>query len=429
MSAIRAAQVLACVVGLSLLVRADDWPQWRGPQRDGRTTLKTPDAWPDHLEKRWEVEVGLGHSSPVVVGKRVYQFSRRGDNEELTCLNVADGTVVWRQGYAAPYQVNPVAAMHGKGPKSTPVVTEGRIVTLGISGIVTCWDAKSGKTLWQREFSKQFTNTSPLYGAAMSPAVADGKCIVHVGGHDKGALLALDVQSGQTVWSWNDDGPAYTSPLVVTLDEVPQVVTQTQKACVGVGLDNGELLWRIPFTTEYDQNSVTPLEYQGSIIFSGINKGVDRYRIEEVEEEWETDKLWSEKEASLYMSSPVADGERLFGFSHKQKGQLFALDLTTGKMLWTSEGRMGENASLVLTGKTLWALTTGGELIVFKASDKQFDPQARYKVADTPTWAHPAVTASSVFVKDENHLACWQMPQRMGPARAAKNGPSKNGAD
>lgn len=410
----------AAALGAAALGAVDDWPQWRGPQRDGRaSSFQPPAQWPSQLVERWRVEVGLGHSSPVVVGNKVYLFSRRGEDEVLGAFNLADGKALWHHGYTAPYQVNPVAAMHGKGPKSTPAVADGRVVTLGISGIVTAWDAQSGKTLWQREFSKQFPQTSPLYGAAMSPVLVDERCIVHVGGHDKGALVALDVKTGETLWSWNDDGPGYSSPLVVTLDDVPQVITQSQKACIGIRLENGELLWRIPFTTEYDQNSVTPLEHEGSVIFSGINKGVERYRIEEVEDEWETDKLWSEKEVSLYMSSPVSDGERLFGFSHKQKGQLFALDLTTGKMLWTSGGRLGDNAALVLTGKVCWALTSEAELIVFKASDREFEQLARYRVAETPTWAHPAVLGSGVLIKDETHLTFWQLPKRSGAAQPA----------
>lgn len=391
----------------------EEWPQWRGPHRDGQVVgFNAPATWPKELQRRWQVEVGLGHSSPVAADQKIFVFSRRGDDEVLACLNPADGKELWQHGYPAPYQVNSVAALHGKGPKSTPVVAGGRVFTFGISGLLSCWDAKTGKLAWRREFSKQFEKTSPLYGAAMSPIVEADKCIVHVGGPDKGALVALDVKNGETLWSCAEDGPSYASPVVATLDDVRQVVTQSQKACLGVDLSDGKLLWRIPFQTEYDQNIVTPIEHEGSMIFSGINKGVDRYRIEKKDDEWETDNTWENKEVSLYMSSPVADGETLFGFSHRQKGQLFALDLTTGKTLWTSDGRLGDNASLVRTGKVLWALTTQGDLIVFKASEKQFEPLAHYRVAETPTWAHPVFLPAGVLVKDETKLTLWQFPKK-----------------
>jgi outer membrane protein assembly factor BamB len=391
----------------------EDWPQWRGPHRDGQAIgFKIPTTWPKALEQRWQVEVGLGHSSPVAAEDKIYIFTRRGDDEVLACLNPSDGKELWQHGYPAPYQANAVAAMHGKGPKSTPVVAEGRVFTFGISGILTCWNAKTGKLAWQREFSKQFEKTSPLYGAAMSPIIEQDKCIVHVGGPDKGALLALDVKTGETIWSCPEDGPGYASPIVATIDEVRQAITQSQKACLGVDATDGKLLWKIPFQTEYDQNVVTPIEHEGSLIFSGLNKGVDRYRIEKQDDEWETDKTWENKEVSLYMSSPVADGETLFGFSHRHKGQLFAMDLTTGKTLWTSDGRLGDNASLVRTGKVLWALTTTSELIVFKASEAQFEPVAHYRVADTPTWAHPVIMPGGVLVKEETKLTFWRLPKK-----------------
>ncbi len=401
---------LLVIVGYGVV---DEWPQWRGPHRDGQVIgFNTPPTWPKTLQQRWQVEVGLGHSSPVAADHKLYVFTRRGDDEVLTCLDPSDGKELWRRSYPAPFQVNPVAAMHGKGPKSTPVVTLGRVFTVGIAGIVTCWDATTGKLVWQREFSKQFEKTAPLYGAAMSPAVEGDKCIVHVGGPDQGALMALDVKNGDTIWSCPEDGPGYSSPVVATLEDVRQVVTQSQKACIGVDLSDGKLLWRIPFQTEYDQNAVTPWEHEGSLIFSGINKGVDRYRIEKQDDEWETDKTWENKEVSLYLSSPVAEGETLFGFSHRHKGQLFAMDLTTGKTLWTSDGRLGDNASLVRTGKVLWALTSQSELIVFKASETQFEPLAHYRVAETPTWAHPVILATGVLVKDESKLTLWQFPKK-----------------
>jgi outer membrane protein assembly factor BamB len=401
-----------CLLVLLLAAAApcatEEWPQWRGPNRNGQSNgVKPPAAWPKTLDVRWQVEVGLGHASPVVADRKVYAFARRGEDEVLACLNLADGKTRWQQKYPAPYQVNAVAMMHGKGPKSTPVVAGGRVFTFGISGILSCWDAKTGKLNWRREFSKQFEATSPLYGAAMSPAVEGEKCIVHIGGPDKGALVAVDVRTGETIWSWADDGPAYASPIVVTIDGVRQVVTQSQKACIGVELEEGKLLWKIPFQTEYDQNAVTPIEHEGSLIFSGVNKGIDRYRVQKQDDEWETDNIWENKEVSLYMSSPVTDGETLYGFSHRHKGELFAMDLTTGKTLWTSDGRLGDNASLVETGNVIWALTSQSELLAFRASDKQFDLLAHYKVAETASWAHPVILAGGVLVKDESKLTLW----------------------
>jgi outer membrane protein assembly factor BamB len=169
---------------------------------------------------------------------------------------------------------------------------------------------------------------------------------------------------------------------------------------------------------------VTPVVYQQSVICSGYNRGIDRYRIEKQGDTWVTDKIWENKEVSLYMCTPVTSGERLFGFSHRQKGQLFALDITTGRTLWTSEGRMADNASLIRTGDVVWALTTQAELVLFRDSDQQFEELARYKVAESPTWAHPLVTAGSVLIKDETKLTKWrfQPPGTQPAAGASRRG-------
>jgi outer membrane protein assembly factor BamB len=419
------ARFASVVLGIGLVwaagsaTAAENWSQWRGTNRDGVVLDVAPrKTWPPELQLKWQIEVGFGHSSPIVAGDRVYIFTRQDDKEVIRAVSQADGKEIWAHNYVAPYEVSPPAAGHGKGPKSTPIVADGRLFTLGISGILSCWDAASGELKWRKEFSKQFKHTSPLYGTAMSPLVDHGRLIVHVGGHDAGALIALDVADGEVAWTWDGDGPGYSSPIIAELSGTRQVITQTQNACVGIAADNGELLWKIAYKTEFDQNSVTPVVYEQSVICSGYNRGIDRYRIEKQGDEWLTDKIWENREVSLYMSTPVMSGQRLFGFSHRQKGQLFAIDITTGRTLWTGEGRLADNVALVRTGDVLWALTTQAELVVFRDSDKQFEQLARYKVGETPTWAHPVIATGSVIVKDETKLTKWKLPVPAPPAAA-----------
>ena len=388
---------------------ASDWPQWRGPNRDGQATgFKAPAHWPAQLQKRWQVDVGLGRSSPIVAGPNAYVFSRREELEVLACIRLADGKELWHGSYAAPYEFDSPSDGHDKGPQSTPVVVDTHILTFGINSTLTCWIRSNGRIKWQRDFSKLFKEAGPLE-SAMSPVVEGDKCIVHVGGQEHGALLALNLHDGATLWSWSGDGPGDASPIVATLDGERQIVTQSAKACVGVDIDDGALLWSIPYQNEGDRNSVTPLAHEGSIIFSCSDNGLDRYHVERVDEQWEADSSWDNKEVSLGLSSPVIEGDRLFGFSHRHKGQLFAVDLTTGKTLWTSAGRLGESAALVGTGKVLWALTTAGELLVLKASDTEYQELARYKVATTATWAHPVILPDGVLIKDESKLTSWKL--------------------
>jgi outer membrane protein assembly factor BamB len=216
--------------------------------------------------------VGEGHSSPVTSEGRIYVLARQGEDEVVLCLEASTGKQLWRASYPAAYTMNPAATGHGKGPKSTPVVSGGKLFTFGINGVLSCFDARSGKLHWRKEFSKQYTNTSPLYGTAMSPIVANGLCIVHVGGEDKGALTAFDIETGAVRWANAGDGPAYSSPLLATLAGEPQLVTYTQSNVVGIAATSGKLLWKMANKVPYDVNSVSPVVYKDLVIFSIYEK-------------------------------------------------------------------------------------------------------------------------------------------------------------
>ena len=390
------------------LVFAQDWNQWRGPSRTGVTTaFKAPASWPERPRQVWKVQAGEGHSSPIVAADRVYLLSRISGQEVVTAYEVATGKEVWRQRYDAPYEMNSAATSHGKGPKSTPVFDRGRLYTFGIGGILSAWNAASGKLLWRTDFKKDFPSTSPDFGVAMSPIVASDKLIVHAGGPGNGAVLALNPLTGKQVWSWKGEGPAYASPVAATIDGVPQIVTQTQKHVIGLSLADGKLLWQIPFTTEYDQNSVTPVVTRDLVIFSGIGKPLAAYRIAREGDKWAATMAWQNESLPMYMSSPVAAGGQLYGLSQRSRGQFFCVDSLTGKTLWTSRGREGENAALALAGDLLLVTTTEGELVVMRASPKAFEIVKRYTIAESAVWAHPAPTAAGVLIKDAESLTYW----------------------
>ncbi len=389
---------------------AQDWPQWRGPGRDGVVSSFTaPATWPQELKLQWKVDVGIGYSSPVVVEGKVYVLSRQGEREIISCVELASGRLRWQEGYPAPYTVNSAARSHGKAPKATPVVNDGKLFTLGISGILSSLDAETGALRWRKEFDDQFSETSPLYGAAMSAVVDNGTLIVHVGGHGEGALRAFDADTGEVKWSWEGDGPGYTSPIIVELGGTRQLVTQTQESMAGFAVDTGKLLWSIPFSTSYTQNIVTPVVYEGTLIFSGLGKGIMAIKPTRRGDEWTTPKVWENSDLSMYMSSPVVVGDLLFGLSQYKSGQFFCLDPRTGNLHWVSDGRQGENAAILSAGEVLFLLTEGADLIVAKASGKGFEEIQTYSVANSPTYAHPVVLGSRMLIKDESTLALWAL--------------------
>lgn len=388
------------------LLGAAEWNQWRGPQRDGVTAdFKAPATWsPTSLAKKWTVPVGEGHSSPVISGERVFVFAREEDKEVMRCLNLADGKVVWQEAYAAPYEMNPAARAHGKGPKSTPAVTDGRVFALGINGHLSAYDAKTGAVLWRKDFAGEFKATAPVFGAAASPLVDGKNVIVHVGGEDNGALTAFDVATGKVSWKWDGDGPAYSSPVIATFGGIRQLITQTQKHCVSVDPKDGKLLWKIPFATPYDQNSVTPVVAGDLVIFGGVQKPTFAVKVTGAAEPVQA---WDVREITMYMSTPVLNGTTLYGMSDKQRGSLFALDVTSGTVLWKGEGRLGENASLTDIGSALLVMSTSGELMVEQKGAKELKETAKLKVSDSPVWASPVVAGEKMVIKDKTNLMLY----------------------
>jgi outer membrane protein assembly factor BamB len=398
-------------IAFAALAAAQDWNQWRGPNRDG---VAAEDAIPAALPEKvgppvWQVTVGEGHSSPVLAGDRVYAFARRGEKEFLACYSLTSGKVLWETGYAAPYRVNSAAQRHGPGPKATPTVAGGAVYTLGISGILSSFDAATGKLRWQKEFGSRYPSTSPLYGAASSPLVAGDRVIAAVGGHGKGALVALAAANGSPQWIWDADGPAYASPVMWNVQGTGQVVTQSQNYVLGVSPESGQLLWKIPFTTSYDQNAVTPVPAGEMLIYGGLANGITAIRVTRKGNAWETQKAWHTDEQSLYMNSPVLHGNLLFGFSHRNRGQYFCLDARTGKTLWTGPPRAGENAAIVRAGDRLILLNTEAELVIAKASAGGLELIRKFMAADSPTWAHPAPAGGRILIKDATTLRCLRI--------------------
>ena len=389
---------------MSLPATAQDWPQWRGPDRDGAVAaFDVPSSWPAELTQQWKVEVGFGYATPILVGDRVYMFARQDDDEVMMALDAESGETVWRTSYDATFNMMPATRRHGPGPKSTPTYADGRLFTLGISGIVTAFDADTGRQLWQRPADR----VEPLYHTGQSPFVDGNVMILHVGGQDDGALTAFDVATGDVKWSWDGDGPAYGSPIVVELEGVRQVVTFTQENLVGVSVETGALLWRRPYTTPSTTTSQTPNIYQNDVIEAGRGNGITRFRVVREGNAWTTENVWHTDEVSIHMSNGVVVDGVLFGLSHLNSGQYFGLDLDTGQVLWTSPPRQADNAAFQYAGTTVFSLEADAELVVFPTSRTGFEPVQRYEVATSATWSQPTLAGNRVFVKDVESLTLW----------------------
>ena len=393
---------IACSVG----VQAQDWPQWRGPARDGAiAAFIEPASWPAALTKRWQVDVGSGYATPLIVGDRVYAFSREGEDEVLRALDAATGKQIWRASYAAAFAMNPATRQHGPGPKSTPTYADGRLFTLSMTGVVLAFDARDGRMLWQAAAPV----VQPQYHTAMSPVVDGSSVVAHIGGQDQGALTAFDVATGKVRWQWTGDGPAYGSPVVTTIGGVRQVVTFTQQNFVGVSAADGSLLWRRPYTTGATTTSQTPVFHKDLVIESGRGNGITAFRPVVANGTWTTPNVWHTDEVSVHLSDVVAVDGVIYGLSHLNRGQYFALDLDSGKVLWKGEPRRAEHAAIARAGRTLFSLEDDGELVVMRASRTGLEQVTSYEVATSATWAQPAISRNRIFVRDVSTLALWTL--------------------
>jgi outer membrane protein assembly factor BamB len=383
-----------------------DWPQWRGPNRDGVISSFTePKPWPEKLTRKWKVEVGLGYATPVVIGNRVYMFARQGDEEVLGALDADTGKVLWRATYPAAFTISPAAARHEKGPKATPTFADGKLFTLGMTGIVSAFDAATGKRLWQTPPSQP----GPLYHTSMSPLIDRGLAIVHVGSHGRGALTAFDVNTGAVKWRWDGDGPGYGSPIVAEFDGTRQIITFTQDNLVGVSASTGALLWKRRFETNYTQNCITPVLYGQTVIVSGLDKGVTAFKMVKANGQWNPVNVWENTEVSMYMTNGVIVHDAFVALSHKNSGQFFALDAKTGKTVWKSAPRQATNAAISRAGDLLFILKDDAELLIARSGAKGLETVKTYAVADSATWSAPAVSGRRLFVKDVASLTLWTM--------------------
>jgi outer membrane protein assembly factor BamB len=400
--------LLGCVVIWRPSAGAQDWPQWRGPNRDGViANFTAPSVWPKTLKQLWKTPVGSGYSSPVVSRDKAWIHSRNGEEEVVSCLDLKTGKIVWSKSYAVAFNKNQYATRMGKGPFATPVLHAGRLYTLGATAILSCFDAASGELKWRKEFGAP--DTSKMFcGTAFSPIVDGGKLIVHTGDDIKGGvMLALDPATGAETWKWTGEGPGYASPIVVEFDKTRQIVTMTDKSVIGIEARTGKLLWRTAWPDEWNENIVTPIQYKNLLIFSGVRKGTVAVQPVKTGNEWSAKQVWHNPDIAMYMNSPVLDGEHLYGMSSKRKGQYFCLEAATGKTLWATEGREGAQASVVGAKDLLLILTADSNLIVSRKDAKAFTQLAKYAVADSPTYAHPVVLDNRILVKDDAATILW----------------------
>jgi outer membrane protein assembly factor BamB len=403
---------LAALVILSGALVAADWPQWLGPRRDGSSTEKVA-PWTGPLKVLWRHAVGEGHSSPVVADGRVYLHVKadNGDSESLYAFDAASG----RQSWSTSYPRAPYKGLFGSGPRATPSVVGDKVYTYGITGILTCFDAKNGKALWQVDTLKEFQAPKLFFGASCSPLVEKDLVLINVGG--KGAsIVAFNKGSGKVVWKKLSDGASYSSPIVFGEGYTREALFLTQDGLVGLRPADGLVFWQFPFKDKLSESSTTPVRVGGLLLGSSITAGSVALRLTTESGQPRVSQAWKKPELTCYFSTPVAVGkDHLYlvtgALPPASKATLRCVEAATGKELWQKPGVGTYHASLLRTGDgKLLMLEEKGDLVLIEPSPKEYRELARTHVCGQ-TWAHPALANGRLYVRDGKELLCLELPR------------------
>lgn len=385
---------------------SQDWPQWRGISRDSKVTgFKAPASWPTELKQEWKVTVGFGDATPVLSGNKIYLNTRQGNDEVILCLDAGTGKELWKDKYPSAAVTGP-AGSH-PGPRSTPAVSNGKIVTFGASAILSCLDVKTGKVIWRRENPASLV---PQFFTGMSPLIVDNICIAHVGTKDNGEVLALDINSGSEKWKWSGDGPAYASPSVMIVDGKKHLIVQTEKNLMALNLTDGKLLWQVATPVQQRfYNCVSPYIDGQTIYYSGQGTGIKAIKVEKAGNEYVTKELWANSEIGAKWNTPVLKNGFLYGFTDQKR--IYCLNATTGQTAWIDNAVNNDFASIVDCGSVMIGLPSTANLIVLKPESKAYTEVAHYKVSETPIYAFPVISGNKIFIKDAESLILYRINQ------------------
>ena len=395
-----AVPLAAWAAGLTLV--AQDWPQFLGPQRDG--TYSGPpiaESWPASGPTRvWARQVGAGFAGPAVVGDRVILFHRIGRDEVVEALAAETGETIWRYDYPTSYRDD---FGFDEGPRSVPVVEDGRVYTFGAQGQLHAVDLETGEGIWSQDTHARYEVRKGFFGAAGSPLVEDGRVIANVGGR-RGGIVAFDAITGEGLWTATNDEASYSSPIGATFGGRRHALFFTRNGLVGLDPESGDVLlqkrWRSRIGSSV--NAATPLVV-GDLVFISASYGTGaallRVDGEALVDEWTGDDILS----NHYATAVVHDGV-LYGYHGRQEysPSLRAVDLRTGEVHWT-EDRFG-GGTLTLAGDRLLILRESGELILAQASPDGFSLLARGQMLPGVVRAYPALADGRFYARNTDTL-------------------------
>lgn len=407
----RKISVLAAALLLVNVVLAGDWPNWRGPNRDGISTEKSwdPLVLSDTAKPLWTAEIGIGFSAVTVAdGKAVTMGNIDKKTDVVTCFDAQTGVVIWKKEYPEPLTPN----LYEGGPNATATIAESKVYTISKTGKAFCFNLASGDIVWQKELGIN----SPEWGFAGSPLLLEDKLIYNVA--DKG--VALNKVSGDVVWSSDNKKSGYATAVPAVLDGKTCIYMMGRDGLMCLNPADGNVAWSYPWKTSYGVNASDPLAVGNEIfITSGYNYGCAMIRVEN----GKPVKVWENKNMRSQMSGPVAVGGYIYGFDD---AQLVCLDWKTGEKKW-SDASAGKG-SLMAADEKLIVISEKGKLMIVKAIPDKFELIASSQVLDGRCWTMPTLANGKIYVRNAaGKLVCMDVSVRK-TACLAEMGDADGGA-
>ncbi len=423
----------ACFVllGATNCCVSEDWPQWRGPDRDGvwhETGLIDRFTTPQ-LPIKWRVPLGPGYCGPTVAKGRVYvmdRLTKPTDVERILCFDEHTGHLLWEHSYPCTYD----RISYTAGPRASVTVAAGRAYALGSMGHLHCLDAETGQVIWHRDLDQDYAIRMPHWGIASAPLLTENLVIVHIGGREGACVVALDQLTGQERWRALDDRASYSSPILVRQGTETVVIVWNGDALAGLSAASGRVFWRIPFPPKNMPIGVpTPVLDQNRIFVSSFYDGSLMVQLGATSPV--AQKLWATVGATerntqalqCMISTPVMRDGYIYGVD--SYGELRCLEAATGKRVWedqtaTPRARWS-NIHMVVQRDRIWMFNERGELVIAKLSPEGFHELSRAKLIEPTTaqlrqrggvcWSHPAFANQHVFARNDKEMVCASLAQ------------------
>ena len=396
---------LVLVSTITLPSFAGDWPQWRGPNRDGVSTEKgLLDEWPEGGPKLlWKVmAVGAGFSSVSVVGDRIYTMGDGKDASHVYCLSPETGKIIWTS-----KRVGKTGGNY-KGTRCTPTIDEGHVYALGQYGDLVCLKADTGAEVWRKSLTKDFGGRSGGWNYTESPLVDDGKVIVTPGGK-KGTVVALNKKTGELIWQSNGftDGAQYSSLIVREYGDKRQYIQLTGANVVGLVADTGEILWKAPRKGRTATVS-TPIFHDGHVfVSSSYGVGCNGFKVSYTDKSFSAKQTYANKTISNHHGGCIRVGDYVYASSGSQ---LACMDLKTGKEMWKE--RSAGKGSIVVVDDKIILRAESGPIALVELNPNAYKQISKFSQPDRTSsraWSHPVVSNGTLYIKDQSMLLAYDL--------------------